>query len=334
MTDKVTAFEFTFQSAAVANGNGTAADVGGLAAVGVQVEGITTATVNFEATIDGSTWYAVQGVNLNDGAVATSTTADALFLVPVAGVDQLRCRISGWSVGTITVTGKGVVNPAGVTLADIDIAGSETVDIEVGGQAPQLDDTDKLAVSLYGKNSAAGDIALNASAAGNLEVDIVADPYAVFSVGDSVNWGTLSTLVVANIGEAFNGTTYDRQRNNQEVSLLASAARTAEADSADQVNHNGSGLLIYVDWTSETDTVTLTPRLQVKDSIGGGYFTVWTAAANLTATGDYVYLFQPGGAAGSYTEAVNLRVGRTWRFQMGVGDADSATYSVSAVVLV
>ena len=61
---------------------------------------------------------------------------------------------------------------------------------------------------------------------------------------------------------------------------------------------------------------------------------MWTAAAAITATGQYAYLFVPGGAAGSYTEAVNLALGRTWRLGVTHGDTDSITYSVSAVQLV
>jgi hypothetical protein len=114
-----------FQSAAVANGNGTAMTVEGYAGVGVQVEGITTATVTFYLSIDGSTYYAVQAVNLNDGSVATSTAADGLFLVPCAGALSMRCVISGYSAGTITVSGVGVVNAAAVNLSDV--AGAVTV---------------------------------------------------------------------------------------------------------------------------------------------------------------------------------------------------------------
>lgn len=129
MADRAYAVVQTFQSAAVADGNGTAMDVGGLSGVGVQVEGITTATVTFEGTVDGSTWYALQAMNVSDGAKATNTAADGLFLVPVAGLDQLRCRISGYSGGTITVSGKGVVNPASVELAAVVLAANSGVDI-------------------------------------------------------------------------------------------------------------------------------------------------------------------------------------------------------------
>ena len=120
-----------FQDAATGTGNGTTMEVSGLSAVGVQVEGITSATVTFEGTIDGSTWYAVQVANINNGAIGTTTTADGLFLAPVLGLAQFRCRISTYATGTITATGVGVVN-AGITLADIDVAGTETVTANAG----------------------------------------------------------------------------------------------------------------------------------------------------------------------------------------------------------
>lgn len=109
MADQVLSFNATLQSGATATGNGTALNCGGLAAVGVQVEGITTGTVTFEGTIDGSTWYAVRVYKPADGSVATTATADGLFVAPVAGMDQFRARISAYTAGTITVTAKGTV---------------------------------------------------------------------------------------------------------------------------------------------------------------------------------------------------------------------------------
>lgn len=59
------------------------------------------------------------------------------------------------------------------------------VDIHVEGQAPQMDDADKLAVSVYGTDAAPGDITLNASAAGNLEVDVASPlPAGANNIGD------------------------------------------------------------------------------------------------------------------------------------------------------
>jgi len=97
-----------FQSSAITTTNGTAMDVKGLPAVGLQVTGITTATITFEATVDGTNWAAVRAIPLSTGTGATTTTADGLFLVPVGGMSQLRARISAWTAGTITVSGYGV----------------------------------------------------------------------------------------------------------------------------------------------------------------------------------------------------------------------------------
>ncbi len=140
--------------------------------------------------------------------------------------------------------------------------------------------------------------------------------------------------IVGAAGLVFNGATWDRLRGNQEVTLLASAARTATLQSSDMVNYSHSGLLVFVSVTSITSTPVLTPYLQIKDSISSSYFTIWTASVALESVTTAAYLFQPGGAGGSYSEAVNLRVGRTWRFGMTHADADSATYSVSAALLV
>lgn len=47
---------------------------------------------------------------------------------------------------------------------------SPPVSLDIAGTAPQLDDTDKLAVSLYGSGSAAGDTAVDVDSNGNIIV--------------------------------------------------------------------------------------------------------------------------------------------------------------------
>ena len=116
MSNRVFAVDVTFQDGATGTGNGTAVTIGGLTTVGLQVVGITNATVTCEGTLDGTNWVAIQVVNLADGSLGTSTTADGLFLAPVAGLGQLRCRVSAYVAGTITVTGKIMVG--GWTAAD------------------------------------------------------------------------------------------------------------------------------------------------------------------------------------------------------------------------
>lgn len=103
----------TMQNAAVAVGNGIPVngfnpDDGGYVTLTAQVQGITTATVTWEATIDGTNWVAVQFTNLTDGVDATTATSDGLYRIVISGFAQVRARISAWTSGTITVTGVSI----------------------------------------------------------------------------------------------------------------------------------------------------------------------------------------------------------------------------------
>jgi hypothetical protein len=99
------------QSAAVATGNGTVVyptsiSDGAYTCLTLQVEGITTATITWEATIDGTNWVAIEATNLASSATpATTATADGIYRVVVAGLMQFRARISAWTTGATTVTG-------------------------------------------------------------------------------------------------------------------------------------------------------------------------------------------------------------------------------------
>lgn len=122
----------TMQNAAVATGNGTAISVADSATLGMQVSGTFVGTVTFEATIDNTNWKAVQVVNLNDGSVATTATAAGVFAIGVAGLNQVRARVSAWTSGSITVVGFSTTASSGLSLADIDVATPETVVLGTG----------------------------------------------------------------------------------------------------------------------------------------------------------------------------------------------------------
>lgn len=228
------------------------------------------------------------------------------------------------------VFGKLAAND-GVDIGDIGVK-------DIAGVVPQLDDVDKLAVSLYVQGTNPGDTALLAESAvrGALRTSLSlnGNQAAVSNKsGDGQGYDLVGLCVHSN-PHLYNGTNCDRWRGNVEAILLASAARTATTNSADQTNYNGVGLILFLDVSAVTATPSITLTLQIKDSISGDYFTVWTAAAAVTTTGEYAYLFVPGGAAGSYTEAVNLRLGRTWRLRVTHADSDEITYSVSGVELI
>jgi hypothetical protein len=126
--DQTVSYNYTFQSAAGATGDGTVNDVGGLPAVAVQITGITTATITFEGAVapaDG-TFVAVEAFN----------TANGIYLVPTAGLSQLRCRISAWTSGDITAIGRGVTSPGALFVSATGGSGSSVAVTTVGGQTP------------------------------------------------------------------------------------------------------------------------------------------------------------------------------------------------------
>ena len=129
---------------------------------------------------------------------------------------------------------------------------------------------------------------------------------------------------------AFNGTTWDRQRNNTELTLLASAARTVTTDSADQTNFNGRGIHVVVDITAGA-VLSLVVTIQGKDPVSGKYYTLLASAA-LTGVSTTVLRVYPALLAVANTIANDI-VPRTWRVDVAAGNATSATYSVGAIVV-
>ncbi len=115
------------QNAVSGTANGTALFVDGMAACAFQVTGTFTATVTFEATLDGTTWVSLQVANVADGSVGTTATAPGVFQAAIAGLDKVRARVA-WSSGTsVTVRINAVEAGAGMSFADVDIAGAESV---------------------------------------------------------------------------------------------------------------------------------------------------------------------------------------------------------------
>lgn len=126
------------------------------------------------------------------------------------------------------------------------------------------------------------------------------------------------------------GTSWDRQRNNHEITLLASAARTTTNTGSDQTNYNARLAYIVIDITVGSG-FGLTPAIQGKDSLSGKYYALSAAITKLTTTGTYVYYFATGTpvAAGGVTAVSGFALPRLWRLVMTADDATSATYSAS-----
>lgn len=72
--------------------------------VGIQITGTFTATVQFECTVDGSTWVAVSATPSNSVTTATSATAVGAWSIPNVFFQAVRVRCSAWtSAPTVTI---------------------------------------------------------------------------------------------------------------------------------------------------------------------------------------------------------------------------------------
>ena len=118
------------------------------------------------------------------------------------------------------------------------------------------------------------------------------------------------------------------------TSLLTSAARTADATATLPVSPKAD-FYIIVDVTVDPASASITPRLQVCDSVSGQWFVVWDGTA-ITAVGTYTYYFTRSGdpltAVNDITEVAEVHLhtaGSMTRFYMTHADSDSITYTVA-----
>lgn len=96
----------TFQSGATGTGNGTANDVSGYDVLSLQVTFSATAAVTFEATVDGTTWSALQGYTPTAlGQQSSTVGTSGIYRFIVTGMKLFRARISAYTSGTVDVTG-------------------------------------------------------------------------------------------------------------------------------------------------------------------------------------------------------------------------------------
>lgn len=78
-------------------------DIAGAGAVGVQLTGTFTGTLQFEASINGSTFVALNMLPSNSTTAATSATAAGAWSGNCGGYRIFRVRASAWTSGTASV---------------------------------------------------------------------------------------------------------------------------------------------------------------------------------------------------------------------------------------
>lgn len=79
-------------------------DVRGAGAVGLQLAGTFTGTIQFEACIEDGTFVALNMVPSNSATAATSATAAGAWSANCGGYTTIRARASEWTSGEARVT--------------------------------------------------------------------------------------------------------------------------------------------------------------------------------------------------------------------------------------
>jgi len=148
---------------------------------------------------------------------------------------------------------------------------------------------------------------------------------------DGVAAETLGLLKAQASNYLWNETGWDRARPNTKLSVLASAERTASADSGDLTNQNARGLHLQVNVTSITATPSVVVKIQGKDEESGAYYDLLEtdAITDVTGTGIYIFKVYPGLTPIANAVANDI-LPRTFKVTTTHGDTDGMTYSIGA----
>jgi len=101
----------TLQAAAAGTGNGIVLDTRQVNQMFVEISGTFVGTVTFEASVDGTNFFAIGLKTAADGAAVTSATAPGQWkMIADTVIASFRARVSAFTSGTITVKALAVLN--------------------------------------------------------------------------------------------------------------------------------------------------------------------------------------------------------------------------------
>lgn len=156
--------------------------------------------------------------------------------------------------------------------------------------------------------------------AGNIATATTGQPGA-----DGKAWTTKDGIITNAIDFLYNESSFDRQRGNTTIALLASAARTTTQTSADLTNFNGRALHVILDMTT-VGTGSATVTINGKDPASGKYYLLLSGAAVIT---NVTNVYKVGlGFANTANVSVNDFVPRIFQIVVTANNANTATYSV------
>ena len=103
-TTPITRADTTASGTTAAVSANVAIALNGQSGVAVQITGTWVGTLQFEGTVDGTTWVAVNGVFAGASAPGPTTTANGVVRVTPSGLAQFRIIATAWTSGTATIT--------------------------------------------------------------------------------------------------------------------------------------------------------------------------------------------------------------------------------------
>jgi hypothetical protein len=225
---------------------------------------------------------------------------------------------------TIGVVNQGTQNGAGTASWNVQGAGAAGATntgnpVNIQGTVPQNGTTSMNPVI-------GGGIATDGSTVKSFTV------FANSADGQSMN--SLPVLATVNETVSYNGNNWDRVRNNVDVTLLASAARTTTQTSADITVYNCQAIIVTLNISASGGAISLTPTINYKDPASGTYATMLTGTT-VAATGMTTYVIDPRLVSGTppWTKTVPAAIGRVIQIVITVGNANSQTYSVGYTLI-
>lgn len=276
--------------------------------------------------------------NTNDGGKITAATMPAGgtgFMGWLSAIwYQLTQTLTTTISGSVAVTGTfwqttqpvsyattGSGTSTGALRVELPTNGTGVVGLNAGSNLigkVQLSD---------GTNHASIKAASTAAAFTDLGQVVDIRPGGILPVSASAGDGSANptTTTIRNMGHLWNGGSWDRQRGNIEVTLLASSARTTTQTSADIVNYNNVRLVVVLDVTS-AGTGSITLSINGKDSASGKYYTILAGTA-VTSNGTTRYRVGPDLASSANSIAQDY-LPRVLQIVVTANNANSVTYSV------
>lgn len=299
---------------------------------------------------------AVSGGSTHHTSAITNTPT-----VLQGGVDQTSAFKNYTLQVAATATGNGtfadVTGYSALTLtclitgtATITFEGSNDSTFPANATAQLIGRTSQSTGNALSTQSATGVVFINVSAVRYVRARISAytsgtvDVTGVAELG-AINWypttagygasdalpATSSLQGVGSYNLLYNGSTWDRARNNQYVQLIASGARTSTTSSSQLTNFNFRGISVNLSITVASGTGGLQIAIQGYDQSSASYKTLHTLATAITATGLYVVQMYPSidNVNSAITQTISQALPAQYRVQVIHGDASSYTYSLS-----